>query len=126
MDKRTAGELGRAIGAGKVHPVELVEAQLGVIYQMEGDDAPTLRLLSAHADDVGLGKTIEACLILQRLLATGRARRVLILVPEAWAGDPEIPEPHKAMFPTVKVEFSQACSPAAQDLVTKVWTQLLQ
>ena len=27
------------------------------------------------ADEVGLGKTIEACLILQRLLATGRARR---------------------------------------------------
>jgi aspartyl-tRNA(Asn)/glutamyl-tRNA(Gln) amidotransferase subunit A len=31
MDKRTAGELGRAIGAGKVHPVELVEAQLAAI-----------------------------------------------------------------------------------------------
>lgn len=30
------------------------------------------------------------------------------------------------LFPTVKVEFSRACSPAAQDLVTKVWTQLLQ
>ncbi|MDQ8732121.1 HAMP domain-containing protein [Bradyrhizobium sp. LHD-71] len=34
---------------------ELVEAQLGVIYQMEGDDAQTLRLMSAHADDGGLG-----------------------------------------------------------------------
>jgi HAMP domain-containing protein/CheY-like chemotaxis protein/signal transduction histidine kinase len=34
---------------------ELVEAQLGVIYQMEGDEAETLRLLSAHADDGGLG-----------------------------------------------------------------------
>ena len=31
MDKRTAGDLGRAIGAGKVHPVELVEAQLAAI-----------------------------------------------------------------------------------------------
>jgi spermidine/putrescine transport system substrate-binding protein len=30
------------------------------------------------------------------------------------------------IFPTVPVVFSQACSPAAQDLVTKVWTQLLQ
>ena len=30
------------------------------------------------------------------------------------------------LFPSVKVEFSRACSPAAQDLVTKVWTQLLQ
>ena len=31
MDKRTAGDLGRAIGSGKVHPVELVEAQLEAI-----------------------------------------------------------------------------------------------
>lgn len=30
------------------------------------------------------------------------------------------------IFPTVPVTFSQACSPAAQDLVTKVWTDLLQ
>lgn len=30
------------------------------------------------------------------------------------------------IFPEVKIEFSRACSPAAQDLVTKVWTQLLQ
>lgn len=36
------------------------------------------------------------------------------------------PENAPELFPTVKVEFSRACSPAAQDLVTKVWTQLLQ
>lgn len=35
------------------------------------------------ADEVGLGKTIEACLILHRLLLTGQATRVLILVPPA-------------------------------------------
>ncbi len=34
------------------------------------------------ADEVGLGKTIEACLIVHRLVQTGRAQRVLILVPE--------------------------------------------
>lgn len=34
------------------------------------------------ADEVGLGKTIEAGLILHRLHLTGRADRVLILVPE--------------------------------------------
>lgn len=34
------------------------------------------------ADQVGLGKTIEACLILHRLILTGRAERVLVLVPE--------------------------------------------
>jgi len=35
------------------------------------------------ADEVGLGKTIEAGMILARLLATGRASRVMILLPEA-------------------------------------------
>jgi ATP-dependent helicase HepA len=34
------------------------------------------------ADEVGLGKTIEAGLVLARLIATGRAARVLILLPE--------------------------------------------
>lgn len=35
------------------------------------------------ADEVGLGKTIEAGLILHRLHLTGRASRVLVLVPDA-------------------------------------------
>jgi spermidine/putrescine transport system substrate-binding protein len=36
------------------------------------------------------------------------------------------PENAPELFPTVPVVFAQACSPAAQDLVTKVWTDLLQ
>ena len=36
------------------------------------------------------------------------------------------PENAPELFPDVPVEFSKACSPAAQDLVTKVWTDLLQ
>lgn len=30
------------------------------------------------------------------------------------------------LYPNVPVQFSRTCSPAAQDLVTRVWTQLLQ
>ncbi|MBY5974787.1 extracellular solute-binding protein [Pseudooceanicola marinus] len=36
------------------------------------------------------------------------------------------PENAPELFPTVPVVFAQACSPAAQDLVTRVWTDLLQ
>ena len=35
------------------------------------------------ADEVGLGKTIEACMIVSRLVRQERAERVLILVPDA-------------------------------------------
>ena len=34
------------------------------------------------ADETGLGKTIEACLILHRLILTGRVRRCLVCTPE--------------------------------------------
>jgi ATP-dependent helicase HepA len=34
------------------------------------------------ADETGLGKTIEACLVLHRLMVTGRVGRCLIVVPE--------------------------------------------
>jgi ATP-dependent helicase HepA len=43
------------------------------------------------ADEVGLGKTVEACLIMNRLLHTGRADRTLVIAPETltlqWLGE---------------------------------------
>jgi ATP-dependent helicase HepA len=43
------------------------------------------------ADEVGLGKTVESCLILNHLLHTGRAERTLVVAPETltvqWLGE---------------------------------------
>ena len=59
--------------------IDLLPHQLSIASDVTGRIVPRVLL----ADEVGLGKTIEACLILHRLLLTGRARRVLILVPES-------------------------------------------
>jgi ATP-dependent helicase HepA len=58
--------------------VEPIPHQLRVA-QIAASRRPPRVLL---ADEVGLGKTIEAGLILARLLASGRAARVLVLLPE--------------------------------------------
>jgi ATP-dependent helicase HepA len=64
---------------GLVGPrIGLVPHQLEIAAEVARRDAPRVLL----ADEVGLGKTIEAGLILHRMLLTGRARRILILVPE--------------------------------------------
>ena len=57
----------------------LIEHQLYIAHEVANRHAPRVLL----ADEVGLGKTIEAGLILHRQLLTERARRVLILVPES-------------------------------------------
>jgi ATP-dependent helicase HepA len=59
--------------------IELIPHQLYIAHELANRPAPRVLL----ADEVGLGKTIEACLILHHQLITGRAARVLILVPEA-------------------------------------------
>jgi ATP-dependent helicase HepA len=58
--------------------LELIPHQFHVLNEVAQRQIPRVLL----ADEVGLGKTIEACLIVQRLLAVGKARRVLVLVPE--------------------------------------------
>jgi ATP-dependent helicase HepA len=59
--------------------IDLIPYQLYLASEVAGRMVPRVLL----ADEVGLGKTIEACLILHRLLLTGRAQRVLILVPDS-------------------------------------------
>jgi ATP-dependent helicase HepA len=58
--------------------IDLIPHQLAIVAETAGRLHPRVLL----ADEVGLGKTIEACLILHRLHLTGRASRILILVPE--------------------------------------------
>ena len=59
--------------------VELIPHQQYILQEVASRQIPRVLL----ADEVGLGKTIEACLILQRLLVIGRIHRVLVLVPES-------------------------------------------
>lgn len=58
--------------------IQLLPHQMDVVAAALASPSPRILL----ADEVGLGKTIEAGLILSRLIASGRAERVLVLVPE--------------------------------------------
>jgi ATP-dependent helicase HepA len=58
--------------------MDLIPHQLYIAREVAERPAPRVLL----ADEVGLGKTIEACLILHRLYVRGHSGRVLILVPE--------------------------------------------
>lgn len=59
--------------------IDLIPHQLYIAREVAHRHAPRVML----SDEVGLGKTIEACLILHRLLLSGRAGRILVLVPES-------------------------------------------
>jgi len=80
---REAGGLGSFLGGR----IELFPHQLHTALRATRGD-PVRWLL---ADEVGLGKTVEACLILSALVRTGRAERVLVVAPEAlvvqWLGE---------------------------------------
>ncbi len=80
---RQAGGLGSFLGGRiQIFPHQLYAAERA--YHSD----PVRWLL---ADEVGLGKTVEASLILNRLLHTGRAERTLIVAPETltiqWLGE---------------------------------------
>ncbi|TCV99128.1 RNA polymerase-associated protein RapA [Biostraticola tofi] len=57
----------------------LIPHQLHIASQIGRRHAPRVLL----ADEVGLGKTIEAGMIIHQQLLTGRAERILIVVPES-------------------------------------------
>ncbi|PXA05496.1 RNA polymerase-associated protein RapA [Coraliomargarita sinensis] len=59
--------------------IDLIPHQLYIASEVANRYMPRVLL----ADEVGLGKTIEACLILHRLNLTGRAERILIILPES-------------------------------------------
>ncbi|MBE9533119.1 MAG: DEAD/DEAH box helicase family protein, partial [Proteobacteria bacterium] len=59
--------------------VQLLPHQIYIAHQVAQRHAPRVLL----ADEVGLGKTIEAGLILHQLLITGQADRILIVVPDS-------------------------------------------
>ena len=75
---RRRAEMRRAPTRGLVGGrIALLPHQLYIAEEVSSRRAPRVLL----ADEVGLGKTIEAGLILHRLLQTGRASRALVLVP---------------------------------------------
>lgn len=59
--------------------IDLIPHQLYIAHEVSARYAPRVLL----SDQVGLGKTIEACLILHRMLLSGQASRILILVPDS-------------------------------------------
>jgi len=65
----------RGLCGGRTSPIP---HQLYIAHEVARREAPRVLL----ADEVGLGKTIEAGLIIHHQLLTGRAQRVLIVVPE--------------------------------------------
>ncbi len=83
MRLREAGGLGSFLGGR----IKLFAHQLHTAQQAVARE-PVRWLL---ADEVGLGKTVEACLILSALVRTGRAERALLVVPETltvqWLGE---------------------------------------
>lgn len=75
MDRLRASPAQGLIGARTQH----LPHQIYIAHEVARRHAPRVLL----ADEVGLGKTIEAGLILHYQLHTGRARRALIVVPDS-------------------------------------------
>lgn len=85
---READGLGSFLG-GRIHlfPHQLYTADRAC--RLEAETGQPVRWLLA--DEVGLGKTVEACLIMNRLIHTGQAERTLVVAPDTltvqWLGE---------------------------------------
>ncbi|NKZ37974.1 RNA polymerase-associated protein RapA [Oleiagrimonas citrea] len=78
LQRRAAARRSPAWGL-KSARIDLIPHQLRVAGMAASRPAPRVLL----ADEVGLGKTIEAGMIVARQIASGRATRVLVLLPDA-------------------------------------------
>jgi ATP-dependent helicase HepA len=78
LERRAAARRSPAWGL-KSARIDLIPHQLRVAGMAASRPAPRVLL----ADEVGLGKTIEAGMIMARQIAAGRATRVLVLLPDA-------------------------------------------
>lgn len=78
LERRAAARRARSFGFASAR-VDLIPHQLRVAWIAASRRRPRVLL----ADEVGLGKTIEAGLILQRLHLCGRAERILVVLPES-------------------------------------------
>ena len=78
LKRRAAARRSPAWGL-KSARIDLIPHQLRVAGMAASRPAPRVLL----ADEVGLGKTIEAGMIVARQVASGRATRVLVLLPDA-------------------------------------------
>ena len=89
---RQADGLGSFLG-GRIrlfpHQLYAAEKATAAMATAEDDEPGFVRWLLA--DEVGLGKTVEACLIMNRLLHRGRVERALVVAPDTltvqWLGE---------------------------------------
>jgi len=98
--------------------IDLIPHQLAIVAEVSNRLHPRVLL----ADEVGLGKTIEACLILHRLHLTGRADRILILVPEPLVHQwfVELLRRFNLLFAIYDEERCQASNPIETGLISRV------
>ncbi len=87
---RQADGLGSFLGGRiRLFPHQLYVAERACRRRDRSEEPSPVRWLLA--DEVGLGKTVEACLIMNRLIHTGRAERALVVAPDAltvqWLGE---------------------------------------